>query len=130
MGLTTALRENRVDGWLEHFLSFEGRYTGRVIRVTNETQEKHVDTQLPRRRSGLVERELPAELILYDPETDRAFLLNRTSAAIWDLCDGQNAIQQIGEELTSHFGATAKKVVEDVEATIERFRHDKLLVPG
>ena len=98
--------------------------------MTNDKQPKSVDTQMPKRRDGLIERELPAELILYDPVTDRAFLLNRTSAAIWDLCDGKNATQQISEQLASHFGATVEKVVEDVRTTIERFRRDRLLVPG
>ena len=98
--------------------------------MTNDNQPKSVDTHMPKRRDGLIERELPTELILYDPETDRAFLLNRTSAAIWDLCDGQNAAQQISEQLASHFGATTEKVEEDVRTTIERFRRDRLLVHG
>ena len=77
-----------------------------------------------------MERELPQEMILYDPETDRAFLLNHTSAAIWDLCDGQNALRQIAEQIATCFSAPAEKVVEDVRATIERFHRDRLLVPG
>lgn len=85
---------------------------------------------MPKRRDGLIERELPEELILYDPETDRAFLLNRTSAAVWDLCDGHNAAQQIGDELTRCFGGPAENVVGDVTTTIERLRRDRLLVPG
>ena len=85
---------------------------------------------MPKRREGLIERELTKELILYDPETDRAFLLNHTSAAIWDLCDGQNAVQQISEQLTTCFTAPVEKVWEDVRATIERFHRDRLLVSG
>ena len=98
--------------------------------MTSDTQQKSADIQMPKRREGLIERELPEELILYDPETDRAFLLNRTSAAIWDLCDGQNALRQIVEQIASCFSAPAEKVVEDVRATIERFHSDGLLVPG
>ena len=95
--------------------------------MIGDTQPKSVDRQTPKRREGLIERELQEELMLYDPETDRAFLLNRTSAAIWDLCDGQNTAQEISEQLTTCFSAPAEKVAEDVRATIERFHRDRLL---
>ncbi len=98
--------------------------------MTSDTQQKSVDIQMPKRREGLIERELPEELILYDPETDRAFLLNHTSAAIWDLCDGESALRQIVEQIAPCFSAPLEKVVEDVKATIERFHRDRLLVPG
>ena len=89
-----------------------------------------LNVQMPKRREGLIERELPEELILYDPETARAFLLNRTSAAIWDLCDGQIALRQIAEQIASCFSAPTEKVIEDVRATMECFHRDRLLVPG
>ena len=108
----------------------ERRGMWRATRVTSDTQQKSVDVQMPKRREGLIERELPEELILYDPETDCAFLLNRTSAAIWDLCDGQSALRQIAEQIAPRFSAPPEKVVEDVRATIERFHRDRLLVPG
>ncbi len=101
-----------------------------TTRVTSDTHQKSVDVEMPKRREGLIERELPRELILYDPETDRAFLLNRTSAAIWDLCDGQSALRQIVEQIAPCFAAPQEKVAEDVKATIELFHRDRLLVPG
>ena len=100
-----------------------------VRRVTTGSQQNVMDVQMPKRRDGLIERELPEELILYDPEIDRAFLLNHTSTAIWDLCDGQSALRQIAEQIALCFSAPAEKVVEDVRATIERFHRDRLLAP-
>ena len=91
------------------------------------SQGKSVDVQMPKRREGLVERELPDELILYDPETDRAFLLNHTSAAVWDLCNGQSPKEEIAEALVRHLGAPAETAGEHVRGTIDRFGRNGLL---
>ena len=96
--------------------------------MTNDTQPKSADMQMPRRRSDLIERELPAELILYDPENDRAFLLNRTSAAIWDLCDGQHSADRIAGQIALHCDVAVKTVLQDVNESIARFIDQALLV--
>lgn len=85
------------------------------------------DGRVPERRDGLIERELPDALILYDPHADRVFLLNCVSAAIWDLCDGECSQEQIAEEIAQQFAAPPDEVLEDVERTITRFRQDGLL---
>ncbi len=85
---------------------------------------------MPKRRAGVIERELLTELVLYDPETDSAFLLNHVSAAIWRLCDGQDALRQVAEQIATCFGIPLETAVEDLTATIERFHRDRLLVPG
>ena len=84
-------------------------------------------TPPPQRREGLVERELPGELILYDPESDRAFLLNHVSAAIWDLCNGERTQRQIVDQLAEGFGAPLAEISPDVSHTIRRLRGDGLL---
>lgn len=102
-----------------------GTYTMGIDRV-----EQHSDGRVPERRKGLIERKLPDELILYDPETDHAFLLNHVSGAIWELCDGQNTAQEISEQLASCFNVSLEILAEDVKTTLERFRRDRLLVAG
>ncbi len=79
------------------------------------------------RRSGIVERELPTELILYDPEGDRAFLLNRVSAAIWDMCDGRQSAEQMAAEIADLFAEASDTVLEDVTRTIARLVDDGLV---
>jgi hypothetical protein len=76
----------------------------------------------------LIERELPEELILYDPESDRAFLLNHTSAVIWDLCNGERSEHQIAVQVAQDFGAPQAEVLQDVTRTIDQLRCDSLIV--
>ena len=84
-------------------------------------------TEVPLRRARLIERALPEELILYDPDADRLFHLNRVSAAIWDLCDGRTSPDQMAEELAHSFDAPVSAILEDVRNTIARFDSDGML---
>ena len=86
-----------------------------------------VATGAPLRRARLIERELPEELILYDPDTDRIFLLNRVSAAIWDLCDGRMSPSQMARDLARSFDAPVSAILEDVRETIARFDSNGIL---
>jgi hypothetical protein len=60
----------------------------------------------PRAKSdGLVVRELPGELLLYDLEHHKAHCLNATSAAVWRQCDGETAPNEIRIRLARESGA-------------------------
>lgn len=48
------------------------------------------------RRTGLVERELPGELIVYDLERHQAHCLNRTAAAVFRGADGTRTLAELG----------------------------------
>lgn len=80
------------------------------------------------RREGVVERELPGELILYDPERDHAILLNQVAAAVWDLCDGILAPEQIAEQISCNLAAPEDQAMDDVSATITKLAGEGLLV--
>lgn len=79
------------------------------------------------RRPDVMERRLAAELVLYDPECDRAYLLNATAAVIWTLCDGQHSAAQIAGRIVAMMQPTSEDVIEDVERTLEYFRRNRLL---
>jgi hypothetical protein len=81
----------------------------------------------PLRRPGLVERELPGELVLYDPESDRAWLLNRTAAAVWDLADGATPVIAIAIELADALGVPAEQARQDVAATVRHLAGEGVL---
>lgn len=56
------------------------------------------NTQIPvARQSGLVIQELPGEVLVYDLESDKAHCLNRTAAAVWKYCDGNNSVEDISK---------------------------------
>lgn len=44
-----------------------------------------------------------AELLLYDPESDRLHILNETAMQVWQLCDGQHDGQDIVEEVARRY---------------------------
>lgn len=68
-----------------------------------------VKSLLPKARSsGLVVEEVVDEVLVYELETHQARLLSPQTAKIWRLCDGQQTIEDIAEEL-----AVAQSVVEE-----------------
>ena len=62
---------------------------------TNHRQQKPLA-----RNEGLVIKELPDELLIYDTETDRAHCLNETAAFVWLRCDGRKSLAEITRELS------------------------------
>ncbi len=51
------------------------------------------------RREGLVVRELPDEVLIYDRDRDKAHCLNQTAALIWKYCDGKTTVPTIARHL-------------------------------
>jgi hypothetical protein len=63
------------------------------------------------RQDGLVVRELPDEVLVYDLESHRAHCLNSTAAAVWRHCDGETSPAEIAFRLAGEVG---EPVDEDV----------------
>jgi hypothetical protein len=58
----------------------------------------------PKARSdGLVLRELPEELLVYDTETHEAHCLNATAAFVWQQCDGTTGVPEIADRVRATF---------------------------
>jgi Coenzyme PQQ synthesis protein D (PqqD) len=49
--------------------------------------------------------EIGAETLVYDERTHKAWCLNRSSACIWRLCDGEQTVTQIAAKATVELGA-------------------------
>ncbi|HEV7859703.1 MAG TPA: PqqD family peptide modification chaperone [Pyrinomonadaceae bacterium] len=63
------------------------------------------ESSLPRaRKEGLVVRELPNEVLVYDLGRDKAHCLNSTSALVWKHCDGQTDLKEIARLLEDECG--------------------------
>lgn len=59
-------------------------------------------SQFPRLRAdGLVIKELPDEVLIYDKVRDQAHCLNKGAALVWRACDGQCAPEEIAQKLTA-----------------------------
>lgn len=77
------------------------------------------------RAEGLVVRDLPDEVLVYDLDTHKAVCLNSTAAQIWRLCDGRRTPAGIRQALEK----TAKGAVPDevVWLALEQLGRDGLL---
>jgi hypothetical protein len=78
------------------------------------------------RVEGIVVRELPDEVLIYDLDTHKAVCLNSTAADVWRLCDGRRTASDIKRALESE----AKGDVPDelVWLALEQLDKDRLLV--
>ncbi len=57
------------------------------------------------RKDDIVVQEVDGEVLIYDLKKDKAFCLNKTSALVWQACDGKRTITDIsnwlGQQLNS-----------------------------
>jgi len=51
------------------------------------------------RKEGLIIKEMPDELLVYDVEDDRAHCLNQTAAFVWQRCNGRTSPREIARLL-------------------------------
>ena|SRR5215204_708574 len=55
------------------------------------------------RHDGLVLRELPDEVLVYDTESHEAHCLNATAAFVWKQCDGTTGVSEIVDRVRVEF---------------------------
>jgi Coenzyme PQQ synthesis protein D (PqqD) len=54
---------------------------------------------VPQKRKGVITRQIQGELLVFDPESNKAHCLNAVSARVWQLCDGKRTVAQITHAL-------------------------------
>ncbi len=62
-----------------------------------------------RRIEGLLIRELPGELVVYDLEEHRAHCLNRAAALVFERSDGETSVRELARILRRELGAPAEE---------------------
>ena len=78
------------------------------------------------RKEGLVIRELPDEILIYDTETDRAHCLNETAAFVWQRCDGRKSLSEITRELSRKTNAKVDDQI--VWLALDQLSRNRLLI--
>lgn len=77
------------------------------------------------RENELVVQNLKGEVLLYDLTNNKAYCLNETSAAIWNLCDGNSSVSDITKQLSKKL---KQPVTDDlVYLALDQFKQDNLL---
>ncbi len=67
-------------------------------------------SQIPvARKEGLVIQEMGDEVLVYDLETNKAHCLNRTAAAVWKSCDGQNSVSDVSKLVAKMNGGSRQE---------------------
>ena len=80
------------------------------------------------RQTDLVTQEIGDELLVYDLKTNKAYCLNETSALIWQLCNGENSVTEIAEQMSTKMRAV---ITEDfVWIALDQLNKDELLEEG
>src|SRR5881409_131273 len=77
------------------------------------------------RKEGLVIKELPDEVLVYDLDRDHAHCLNQTAAFVWQHCDGRNTTEQIARKLGRQFDCSVDEKI--VWLALDRLARNHLL---
>lgn len=83
---------------------------------------------LPRQRPGTWLRQSDDENVVVDTDNSRLHVLNDTALALWELCNGQNTVEEMITAVCELFGEPADVVRRDVETTLARFDGAGLLL--
>lgn len=73
----------------------------------------------------IIVREIETETLVYDEGTHRAWCLNRSSACVWRLCDGNHTVEQIAESASGELGCAMGEDL--VLLTLDELRDKNLL---
>ena len=85
-------------------------------------------SDLPLRRPDVISQPAGQETLLYDPVADAVHALNRTAAAVWEMCDGQHTPADMAAHLCARFAiAPGRDVAADVQTALARFGQEGLL---
>jgi hypothetical protein len=91
----------------------------------------------PRRIDGFRSKALGNETLLYQPNGKAIHVLNPTALRIWELCDGQHTIQEMGQVIRAEFQLPAydeaaqpdppADIAGDIERSLQMFFEAGLL---
>lgn len=65
-----------------------------------------------RRNPQVEEAPLQGELMIFDPQSSRFFVLNRTMTFVWRRCDGSRGVAEMVDELSNEFADVDRVTAE------------------
>lgn len=77
-------------------------------------------------KNNVLVQESGKELLLYDTQRDKAFCLNETSRMIWDLCNGENTVEDIRHQISNQLKTQIPE--EFVRLALYNLKQEKLLI--
>ena len=82
---------------------------------------------LPRRRSGIQVHSEDGSHTLHDPARGTVCVVNDTALAVWELCDGATATEEMAASICMVFDAAPDLVLADLEGTLATLTEAGLL---
>ncbi len=79
------------------------------------------------RRENIVEQEIDGEVLIYDLVKNKAFCLNKTSALVWQSCDGKKTIAEISDWLGKQLNSQTNEDI--VWLALDQLSKEGLIVP-
>lgn len=79
----------------------------------------------PVKYQNVVIQELDEEILIYDLLKNKAFCLNKTSAMIWQECDGKKTVEEISFAVSKKSGTTVNENI--VWLALNQFKTEELL---
>lgn len=77
------------------------------------------------RKANVVVQELDGEVLIYDLNANKAYCLNKTSAIIWQLCDGNKSVTEISQALSQKLDSPTDENL--VWLALDQFKKEKLI---
>jgi PqqD family protein of HPr-rel-A system len=78
-------------------------------------------TKIPLKKAKIVLKDIGDEAILYNSETKAIHILNKTSAMIWEYCDGKHSLEMIEKQIRDKFQvSSAQDVKNDIRQTLNQ----------
>jgi len=89
----------------------------------------HIDRQArPLVRSDIAVQVIGDEVMLYDSDNEKIHVLNHSAYAIWQLCNGENSLVDMCEQLAAQYEDSSLDLVDDIQTTIDGFIQKGLLI--
>lgn len=78
-------------------------------------------TYRPQKRADVLELDMGDGLILYNHDGDLVHHLNPSAGLIWQLCDGDATVSQLGREIAEEYDLDVETVEAQVAAVVAEF---------
>lgn len=96
------------------------------VDIENMKEHRKIKTNKPiGLRNNILVQELEKELLLYDLSRDKVFCLNETSSLIWNLCDGENSIEDIRQKISLRLRTNISE--EIIWLALDKLKTEQLL---
>jgi hypothetical protein len=85
---------------------------------------------VPMRSDEVVHFPAAEQLCLHHLDSGEYFLLNDVGSAVWDLCNGEQSVAEIADELTERFEVDREVALADAIELLEQLEEQECVVPA